>query len=102
VDESDFSLAVKTQLIYQNGSRLPLDCHPYRWTIAHFLLDLAKEQLEDTQQEFPASFELVDLANDYFPFIHFDIGLALSGIIIFFCISCPGAVFPNWWEIRSI
>ncbi|KAL1984252.1 hypothetical protein VTN96DRAFT_9304 [Rasamsonia emersonii] len=26
-----------------------------------------------------------------------DTGLALSGIIIFFCVSYPGAVFPNWW-----
>ncbi|KAE8356743.1 OPT oligopeptide transporter protein-domain-containing protein [Aspergillus coremiiformis] len=26
-----------------------------------------------------------------------DTGLALSGIIIFFCISYPGAVFPQWW-----
>jgi hypothetical protein len=24
-------------------------------------------------------------------------GLALSAIIIFFCITYPGAVFPNWW-----
>lgn len=26
-----------------------------------------------------------------------DTGLALSGIIIFFCVSYPGAVFPDWW-----
>jgi hypothetical protein len=26
-----------------------------------------------------------------------DTGLALSAIIIFFCITYPGAVFPNWW-----
>jgi OPT family small oligopeptide transporter len=26
-----------------------------------------------------------------------DTGTALSGIIIFFCISYPGAVFPSWW-----
>ncbi|KAJ5194881.1 uncharacterized protein N7498_008319 [Penicillium cinerascens] len=26
-----------------------------------------------------------------------DTGLALSGIVIFFCISYPGATFPNWW-----
>ncbi|GLA43108.1 hypothetical protein AnigIFM63309_000834 [Aspergillus niger] len=26
-----------------------------------------------------------------------DTGLALSGIVIFFCISYPGAVFPDWW-----
>ncbi|KAI9708754.1 MAG: hypothetical protein M1820_003709 [Bogoriella megaspora] len=26
-----------------------------------------------------------------------DTGTALSGIIIFFCISYPGAVFPDWW-----
>ncbi|RMZ48333.1 hypothetical protein AFCA_008519 [Aspergillus flavus] len=26
-----------------------------------------------------------------------DTGLALSGIVIFFCISYPGAAFPDWW-----
>ncbi|KAL9088343.1 MAG: hypothetical protein Q9165_006268 [Trypethelium subeluteriae] len=26
-----------------------------------------------------------------------DTGTALSGIVIFFCISYPGAVFPDWW-----
>ncbi|KAE8384199.1 hypothetical protein BDV23DRAFT_189450 [Aspergillus alliaceus] len=70
VDESDFSLAVKTQLIYPSGSQLPLDGHPYRWKIAHALLNLAKEHLGEAQEEFPASFELVKRANDGFPFIH--------------------------------
>ena len=26
-----------------------------------------------------------------------DTGTALSGIIIFFCITYPGGVFPDWW-----
>ena len=26
-----------------------------------------------------------------------DTGLALSAIIIFFCITYPGGVFPDWW-----
>ena len=26
-----------------------------------------------------------------------DTGVALSGLVIFFCISYPGAVFPSWW-----
>jgi OPT oligopeptide transporter protein len=26
-----------------------------------------------------------------------DTGIAISGIIIFFCVLYPGAVFPNWW-----
>ncbi|KAJ9236200.1 hypothetical protein DTO207G8_3212 [Paecilomyces variotii] len=26
-----------------------------------------------------------------------DTGLALSGIVIFFCVSYPGASFPDWW-----
>ncbi|KAL4894959.1 OPT oligopeptide transporter protein-domain-containing protein [Aspergillus ambiguus] len=26
-----------------------------------------------------------------------DTGFALSGIVIFFCITYPGAVFPDWW-----
>ncbi|TAQ84477.1 hypothetical protein B7494_g7199 [Chlorociboria aeruginascens] len=27
-----------------------------------------------------------------------DTGIALSAIVIFFCITYPGAVFPDWWE----
>ena len=26
-----------------------------------------------------------------------DTGLAISGIVIFFCITYPGGVFPDWW-----
>ncbi|KAA8641674.1 uncharacterized protein ATNIH1004_011810 [Aspergillus tanneri] len=70
VDESGFSLAVKTQLIYPSGSQLPLDGHPYRWKIAHALLNLVKEHLEEAQQEFPESFELTKRTNDGFLFIH--------------------------------
>ncbi|KAE8369244.1 hypothetical protein BDV27DRAFT_153320 [Aspergillus caelatus] len=70
VDESDFSLAVKTQLVYPSGTQLPLDGQPYRWKIAHALLNLVREYLENAQKEFPASVELVKRANDGFPFIH--------------------------------
>ncbi|RAQ59819.1 hypothetical protein COH20_002093 [Aspergillus flavus] len=70
VDESDFSLAVKTQLVYPSGTQLPLDGQPYRWKIAHALLNLLKEYLEDAQQKFPSSVELVKRAKDGFPFIH--------------------------------
>ncbi|KAB8269441.1 hypothetical protein BDV30DRAFT_251350 [Aspergillus minisclerotigenes] len=70
VDESDFSLAVKTQLVYPSGTQLPLDGQPYRWKITHALLNLLKEYLEDAQQKFPSSVELVKRAKDGFPFIH--------------------------------
>ncbi|KAE8322528.1 hypothetical protein BDV39DRAFT_209670 [Aspergillus sergii] len=70
VDESDFSLAVKTQLVYPSGTQLPLAGQPYRWKIAHALLNLLKEYLADAQQEFPSSVELVERAKDGFPFIH--------------------------------
>ena len=31
-----------------------------------------------------------------------DTGLAISGIIIFFCITYPGGVFPDWWGKASV
>lgn len=33
IEESDFTLAVKTQLIYPSGPQLPMDGHPHRWKI---------------------------------------------------------------------
>ena len=33
IDECDFTLAVKTQLIYPSGTQLAVDGHPYRWKV---------------------------------------------------------------------
>jgi len=34
LDESDYTLAMRTQLIYPSGSQKTIDGHPYRWEVA--------------------------------------------------------------------
>jgi len=34
LDESDYTLAMRTQLIYPSGSQKTVDGHPYRWEVA--------------------------------------------------------------------
>lgn len=70
IDECDFSLAVKTQLIYPSGSQLPLDGHPNRWRTAHMLLGLIEEHLSDLESEFPGSIEVVRRPGGGFPFVY--------------------------------
>lgn len=70
IDECDFSLAVKTQLIYPSGSQLSLDGHPHRWRTAHTLLGLVDEHLADLENEFARSLEVVRRSNGGFPFVY--------------------------------
>ncbi|KAI9038037.1 uncharacterized protein KD926_011375 [Aspergillus affinis] len=70
IDESDLSLAPKTQLIYPSGSQLSLDGHPYRWRMAHILLGMVEEQLADLERDFPGSIEVVRRPNGGFPLIY--------------------------------
>jgi Protein of unknown function (DUF3638)/Protein of unknown function (DUF3645) len=70
LDESDFTLAVKTQLIYPSGSQLTVDGHPHRWEVAQILLSLVEDHLPDLQRKFPQSIEVVKRPFG-FPMIHF-------------------------------
>lgn len=70
LDESDFTLAVKTQLIYPSGPQLPVDGHPHRWEVAQILLSLAEDHLPDLQRDFPRSIEIVKRPGG-FPMVHF-------------------------------
>jgi hypothetical protein len=47
LDESDFSLAVKTQLIYLSGPQVSVDGHLHRWEVAQMLLSLVEGHLPD-------------------------------------------------------
>ncbi|KAK8063845.1 hypothetical protein PG996_008497 [Apiospora saccharicola] len=53
LDESDFTLAVKTQLIYPSGGQEALDGHPHRWLIAQNILALVAQRLLDVQRSHP-------------------------------------------------
>jgi hypothetical protein len=70
LDESDVSLAVKTQLIYPSGEQTIVDGHPHRWQVAQSLLSLVKDHLPELQRMFPRSIEVIERNHGY-PMIHF-------------------------------
>jgi hypothetical protein len=53
LDECDYTLAVRTQLIYPSGSQLTIDGHPHRWETAEALLKLVEGHLWNLQNDFP-------------------------------------------------
>lgn len=59
IDESDFTLAVKTQLIYPSGPQLSVDGAPHRWLIIQELLRIFEEHLPALRKAFPFSVEVV-------------------------------------------
>ncbi|KAL5325012.1 hypothetical protein ACEPPN_006134 [Leptodophora sp. 'Broadleaf-Isolate-01'] len=69
LDESDFTLAVKTQLIYPSGPQISVDGHPHRWEVAQILLSLVEDHLPDLQRDFPKSIEVVKRPGG-FPMMH--------------------------------
>lgn len=71
LDESDFTLAVRTQLIYPSGSQMTVDGHPHRWWVAETLLRLIDGHLWNLQQDFPRSIEVVRRSQGGFPYVFF-------------------------------
>lgn len=65
LDESDVSLAVKTQLIYPSGKQTSVDGHPYRWKVAQSLLSLVKDRLPELEREFPRKIEVLKRGQGY-------------------------------------
>lgn len=70
LDELDFTLAVKTQLIYPSGLQISVDGHPHRWEVAQILLSLVEDHLPDLQHDFPQSIEVAKRPGG-FPMIYF-------------------------------
>ncbi|KAK5657566.1 hypothetical protein OQA88_3140 [Cercophora sp. LCS_1] len=70
LDESDYTLGVKTQLIYPGGPQLPLDGQPHRWTVIQALLQLAEDHFPGLQDDFPHSMKLSGRLGG-FPVAHF-------------------------------
>ena len=71
LDESDFTLAARTQLIYPSGNQSTVDGHPQRWLIAEALLLLVRGHLFNLQQRFPQSIEVVAKPQGGFPMVYF-------------------------------
>lgn len=70
MDESDFTLACKTQLIYPSGSQVTFDGDNHRWETAEILLDLVQSHLWNLESRFASSIEVVSRHGGY-PFIFF-------------------------------
>ena len=71
LDECDFTLAVRTQLIFPSGSQNTVDGHPHRWETSETLLQLVDGHLWNLQHDFPRSIEVVRRPGAGFPFVFF-------------------------------
>ncbi|KAH6355539.1 hypothetical protein HBI34_227520 [Parastagonospora nodorum] len=65
LDESDVSLAIKTQLIYPSGKQTTVDGHPHRWQVAQSLLSLVKDHLPELERKFPRNIEVLKRGQGY-------------------------------------
>lgn len=70
-DESDFSMAVKTQLIYPSGPQVTVDGGPHRWETIEGVLKLVHAHLWGLQHQYPSSIQVVERQHGCFPFIYF-------------------------------
>lgn len=70
LDESDFTLSAKTQLIYPSGPQTAVDGHPHRWLVIMDLLSLVEGHTSLLQSRFPGNIEVFRRHRGY-PIIHF-------------------------------
>jgi hypothetical protein len=99
LDESDFTLAVRTQLIYPSGPQLPVDGHPNRWRISEIVLDLVARHVCILEHDYPHSIEVVSRGASTFPAIHFlrdDVESVLVERIINDICSSNTYLLPMW------
>jgi hypothetical protein len=71
LDESDYTLAVRTQLIYPSGAQVSVDGHPHRWQVAEALLHVVDENVDVLARTHPFSIEIVRRPGGGYPVIHF-------------------------------
>ncbi|KIV78786.1 hypothetical protein PV11_06396 [Exophiala sideris] len=85
-DESDFSMAVKTQLIYPSGPQVTVDGGLHRWETVEAVLKLVDTHLHGLQHQYPSSIQVVERQHGCFPFVYFlrtDVQDALLQRIVF-------------------
>lgn len=71
LDESDYTLAVRTQLIYPSGSQATVDGHPHRWQVTEAMLHLVDQHLDNLRISHPYSIEVVRRPGGGYPFVFF-------------------------------
>ncbi|KAK7909043.1 hypothetical protein PG985_014921 [Apiospora marii] len=67
MDESDYILAVRTQLIYPSGSLYSVDGHPTRWMVIESILNLVDMHLYDLAKSHRESVQVVRRPQGGFP-----------------------------------
>lgn len=71
LDECDYTLSTRTQLIYPTGTQAAVDGHPYRWEVAETLLHACHGYLWSIAKDYPQSIEVVERSGDSFPLVFF-------------------------------
>lgn len=71
LDESDYTLAVRTQLIYPSGAQSTVDGHPFRWETAEALLQLFQGHLWNLKRQYPQSIDVVQRPQGRFTMAYF-------------------------------
>ncbi|KAL5609418.1 hypothetical protein FOVSG1_004099 [Fusarium oxysporum f. sp. vasinfectum] len=71
LDESDYTLAVRTQLIYPSGAQTTVDGHPHRWLVAEAVMRLVDNHLYGLSRSFPHSISVIRRNGGGFPFVFF-------------------------------
>ncbi|RBR10600.1 hypothetical protein FVER53590_12130 [Fusarium verticillioides] len=71
LDESDYTLAVRTQLIYPSGAQTTVDGHPHRWLVVEAVLRLVDNHLYGLSRSFPHSISVIRRNGGGFPFVFF-------------------------------
>ncbi|KFA51508.1 hypothetical protein S40293_06317 [Stachybotrys chartarum IBT 40293] len=70
LDESDFTLSAKTQLVYPSGVPMTVDGHPQRWQVVEELLLLVEDHVPYLQSRFSGGIEIMRRHQGY-PILHF-------------------------------
>ncbi|KAK7426297.1 hypothetical protein QQZ08_007198 [Neonectria magnoliae] len=71
LDESDYTLAVRTQLIYPSGSQMSVDGHPHRWLVAEAVLRLVDGHVFKLSLAFQHSIRVLRRTSGGFPLLFF-------------------------------
>ncbi|OJJ73414.1 hypothetical protein ASPBRDRAFT_503222 [Aspergillus brasiliensis CBS 101740] len=105
LDECDYTLAVKTQLIYPSGSQLAVDGYPDRWEVIMAVLGLVAQHVRDLASAFPQSIDVVERPFSSFPLVFLlrqDVEVALNERIVQDICSGQGSILPvQGWGARE-
>ncbi|KAM5467607.1 hypothetical protein MferCBS49748_003855 [Microsporum ferrugineum] len=97
LDECDFTLAPRTQLIFPSGTQSTVDGHPQRWETAEKLLELFSGHVWGLWQRYPKSIEVIPRPKGGFPIVYFlrkDAEEALMSLIVKDIIDGRTSVIP--------